>query len=139
MKEQTRAGGRSDSQQRAVKHFDLGHGLCANPFYEQCPHRLACARCPFYRPKASTLEANTEAVVDLRQMTRMQQALTLTNDELAALPKAQTCSRRSSTSSRTSRLQAGRHRANWKTAPDAPSDHRTNHRALARAASSPTR
>ncbi len=67
------------------KHFDLGHGLCANPFYEQCPHRLACARCPFYRPKASTLEANTEAVVDLRQMTRMQQALTLTDDELAAL------------------------------------------------------
>ena len=67
------------------KYFDLGHGLCANPFYEQCPHRLACARCPFYRPKRSTLEANSEAVVHLRQMTRMQQALTLTDDELAAV------------------------------------------------------
>jgi hypothetical protein len=67
------------------KYFDLGHGLCANPFYEQCPHRLACARCPFYRPKRSTLEANLEAVVHLRQMTRMQQALTLTDDELAAV------------------------------------------------------
>ena len=67
------------------KYFDLGHGLCANPFYEQCPHRLACARCPFYRPKPSTLEANAEAVAHLQQMTRMQQSLTLTEDELAAL------------------------------------------------------
>jgi hypothetical protein len=67
------------------KYFDLGHGLCANPFYEQCLHRLACARCPFYRPKASTLEANAEAVAHLRHMTRMQQTLTLTADELAAL------------------------------------------------------
>jgi integrase len=67
------------------KYFDLGHGLCANPFYEQCPHRLACARCPFYRPKPSTLEANAEAITHLRQMTKMQQTLTLTDDELVAL------------------------------------------------------
>ena len=67
------------------KYFDLGHGLCANPFYEQCPHRMACARCPFYRPKPSTLEANAEGATRLRQMTRMQQALTLTDDEVAAV------------------------------------------------------
>lgn len=67
------------------KYFDLGHGLCANPFYEQCPHRMACARCPFYRPKPSTLEANAEGVVHLTEMTRMQQVLTLTDDELAAV------------------------------------------------------
>jgi hypothetical protein len=67
------------------KYFDLGHGLCANPFYEQCPHRLACARCPFYQPKASALEANAEAVAHLNQMTRMQQTLKLTDDELAAV------------------------------------------------------
>jgi hypothetical protein len=67
------------------KYFDLGQGLCANPFYEQCPHRMACARCPFYRPKPSTLEANAEGATRLRQMTRMQQALTLTDDEVAAV------------------------------------------------------
>jgi integrase len=67
------------------KYFDLGHGLCANPFYEQCPHRMACARCPFYRPKPSTLEANAEGAAHLRNMTQMQQALTLTDDELAAV------------------------------------------------------
>jgi len=66
------------------KYFDLGHGMCANPFYEQCPHRMACARCPFYRPKPSTLEANDVGATRLRQMTRMQQALTLTDDEVAA-------------------------------------------------------
>lgn len=59
---------------------------CApNPFYEQCPHRLACARCPFYQPKASALEANAEAVAHLNQMTRMQQTLKLTDNELAAV------------------------------------------------------
>ena len=67
------------------KYFDLGHGLCANPFYEQCPHRMACARCPFYRPKRSTLDANAEGAAHLRNMTQMQQALTLTDDELAAV------------------------------------------------------
>jgi hypothetical protein len=67
------------------KYFDLGHGLCANPFYEQCPHRMACARCPFYRPKPATLEANVEGAARLHQMTRMQQTLSLTDDELAAV------------------------------------------------------
>jgi hypothetical protein len=59
--------------------------MCANPFYEQCPHRMACARCPFYRPKPSTLEANAEGASQLKQMTRMQQILRLTDDELAAV------------------------------------------------------
>jgi hypothetical protein len=67
------------------KYFDLGHGMCANPFYKQCPHRMARARCSFYRPKPSTLEANAEGATRLRQITRMQQALTLTEDEVAAV------------------------------------------------------
>jgi hypothetical protein len=67
------------------KYFDLGHGLCTNPFYEQCVHRMACAKCPLYRPKPSTLEANVEGAAYLTQMTRMQKALTLTDDELAAV------------------------------------------------------
>ncbi|HLZ21808.1 MAG TPA: tyrosine-type recombinase/integrase [Ktedonobacterales bacterium] len=80
------------------KYFDLCHGMCANPFYEQCPHRMACARCPFYRPKSSTLEANAKGAAHLRNMTQMQQALTLTEDELAAITEAPSSSRRSSTS-----------------------------------------
>ena len=36
------------------QYFDLGHGYCTYNFFEQCPHRMACARCDFYLPKAST-------------------------------------------------------------------------------------
>jgi hypothetical protein len=66
------------------KYFDLGHGLCANPSTSSA-HTGWRARCPFYQPKPSTLEAHAEAVAHLKQMTRMQQALTLTDDELAAV------------------------------------------------------
>ncbi len=40
------------------KYYDLGHGYCVNTFWAECKHRMACARCPFYRPKASTIRAN---------------------------------------------------------------------------------
>ncbi len=33
------------------QHYDLGHGYCAYTFFEQCPHRMACARCDFYTPQ----------------------------------------------------------------------------------------
>ncbi len=36
------------------QHYDLGHGYCSYSFFEQCPHRMACARCDFYTPKDST-------------------------------------------------------------------------------------
>jgi integrase len=43
--------------------YDLGHGYCSYSFFEQCPHRMACARCDFYLPKESArgqlLYANT--------------------------------------------------------------------------------
>jgi hypothetical protein len=29
------------------QYFDLGHGFCTYSFFEQCPHRMACARCDF--------------------------------------------------------------------------------------------
>ena len=35
------------------QYFDLGHGHCTYSFFEQCPHRMACARCDFYLPKHS--------------------------------------------------------------------------------------
>jgi integrase len=36
------------------QHYDLGHGYCTYTFFEQCPHRMACARCDFYTPKVSS-------------------------------------------------------------------------------------
>jgi hypothetical protein len=36
------------------KYSDLGDGYCTDDFFAKCPHRLACARCPFYLPKNST-------------------------------------------------------------------------------------
>lgn len=33
------------------RFYDLGHGYCTYDFFDQCPHRMACARCGFYRPK----------------------------------------------------------------------------------------
>lgn len=35
------------------QYYDLGHGYCTYTFFEQCPHRMACARCDFHAPKAS--------------------------------------------------------------------------------------
>ncbi len=29
------------------KPYDLGHGYCSYDFFDQCPHRMACARCDF--------------------------------------------------------------------------------------------
>jgi hypothetical protein len=44
------------------KYVHLGHGYCANPYWAQCQHRMACQRCDFYVPgnstKAQALEAN---------------------------------------------------------------------------------
>jgi len=35
------------------RYYDLGHGWCRYEFFDQCPHRMACARCDFYVPKES--------------------------------------------------------------------------------------
>ena len=47
----------------AYKFIHLGHGLCSNPYWAQCQHRMACQRCDFYVPgdstRAQALEANT--------------------------------------------------------------------------------
>jgi hypothetical protein len=34
------------------RHYDLGHGYCTYTFFEQCPHRMACAKCDFCAPKS---------------------------------------------------------------------------------------
>ena len=38
----------------AGKYYDLGAGFCSNPFWSTCRHRMACAGCDFYVPKASS-------------------------------------------------------------------------------------
>jgi hypothetical protein len=42
------------------RSYDLGHGYCTCDFFEQCPHRMACAKCDFYTPKDSTVALQVE-------------------------------------------------------------------------------
>jgi hypothetical protein len=64
------------------QYFDLGHGFCTYSFFEQCPHRMACARCDFYVPKDSTKAQLLEAKGNLQ---RMLTEIRLTDDERAAV------------------------------------------------------
>ena len=64
------------------KYYDLGHGLCSYDFFDQCPHRMACARCDFYIPKTSTKSQLLEAKQNLL---RMNQTITLTDEERSAV------------------------------------------------------
>ena len=64
------------------RDLDLGHGFCSYSFFEQCPHRMACARCDFYLPKGSTTAQLLEARGNLR---RMLLRIPLTDDERVAV------------------------------------------------------
>lgn len=64
------------------KYYDLGHGYCTYDFFDQCPHRMACAKCAFYRPKSALLGLLEESKAHLL---RMRQEIPLTEEELAAL------------------------------------------------------
>lgn len=68
------------------QHYDLGHGYCTYTFFEQCPHRMACARCDFYTPKGSTKAQLLEAEENLQ---RMRASIPLTEDEQAAVDDGQ--------------------------------------------------
>jgi integrase len=69
------------------QYHDLGHGLCSYTFFEQCPHRMACAKCDFYTPKDSTKAQLIEAKGNLQ---RMLASIPLTDDERAAVDDGQT-------------------------------------------------
>lgn len=69
------------------QHYDLGHGWCTYSFFEQCPHRMACARCDFYTPKGSTKAQLLEARDNLQ---RMRVTIPLTDDERAAVDDGHT-------------------------------------------------
>ncbi len=68
------------------QYYDLGHGYCTYTFFEQCPHRMACARCDFYTPKGSSKGQLLEAKDNLQ---RMLANVPLTDEERAAVDDGQ--------------------------------------------------
>jgi integrase len=74
------------AQGQPWQHYDLGHGWCSYSFFEQCPHRMACARCDFYTPKNSSKAQLIEAKTNLQ---RMLANIPLTEDERAAVDDGQ--------------------------------------------------
>jgi len=64
------------------RFYDLGHGFCTYQFFEQCPHRMACARCSFYRPKESSAPQLREGRDNLL---RFSQEIPLLDEERAAV------------------------------------------------------
>ncbi|MGI8715277.1 MAG: tyrosine-type recombinase/integrase [Solirubrobacteraceae bacterium] len=62
--------------------YDLGHGYCSYGFFEQCPHRMACARCDFYITKPST---QSQLLESKDEMQRMLVQVPLTDNERAAV------------------------------------------------------
>jgi hypothetical protein len=64
------------------KFYDLGHGFCTYDFFDQCPHRMACAKCSFYLPKDSTKGQLLEAKANLL---RLRQDIPLAEAEISAV------------------------------------------------------
>jgi hypothetical protein len=64
------------------QHYDLGHGYCSYTFFEQCPHRMACARCDFYIPKPSGKAQMLEAKANVDRRLAL---IPLTDGERAAI------------------------------------------------------
>jgi hypothetical protein len=68
--------------QEPWKFYDLGHGYCSYDFFDQCPHRMACAKCGFYLAKGSTRAQLLEGKSNLL---RMREEIPLNEAELAAV------------------------------------------------------
>ncbi len=64
------------------RYYDLRHGWCSYEFFEQCPHRMACARCDFYVPKDS---ARGQWLETRDGLLKMLQEIPLSDDERAAV------------------------------------------------------
>jgi integrase len=73
---------RAGTEGGPFEFYDLGHGYCSYSFFEQCPHRMACARCDFYIPKPSSQAQLLEAKGGLQ---RMLVQIPLTDEERAAV------------------------------------------------------
>ncbi|MBN3891044.1 MAG: site-specific integrase [Nostoc sp. JL31] len=72
----------ASSNGEAWKFYDLGHGYCSYDFFDQCKHRMACAKCSFYIPKDSSKAQILESKTNLQ---RMLQEIPLTEEERAAV------------------------------------------------------
>jgi site-specific recombinase XerD len=79
-RDQVQSGGASEGE--PFEFYDLGHGYCSYSFFEQCPHRMACARCDFYLPKQSSRAQLLEAKHGTQ---RLLVEIPLTDDERAAV------------------------------------------------------
>jgi hypothetical protein len=64
------------------RFYDLGHGYCTYDFFDQCPHRMACAKCAFYEPKGSSRAQLLEGQANLL---RLKQEIPLSDEECAAV------------------------------------------------------
>jgi hypothetical protein len=64
------------------RDYDPGHGYCGYDFFDQCPHRMAWAKCAFDVPKGSSKAQVLEGKANLR---RLLQEMRLTEDERAAV------------------------------------------------------
>jgi len=78
--------GRVGTEGGPFEFYDLGHGYCSYSFFEQCPHRMACARCDFYIPKPSGQAQLLEAKHGIQ---RMLVQIPLTDEERAAVESDQ--------------------------------------------------
>jgi hypothetical protein len=72
--------GRADEE--PWKFYDLGHGYCAYDFFDQCPHRMARAKCGFYVAKGSS---RAQLIEGKENLLRMRQEIPLNEAELAAV------------------------------------------------------
>lgn len=67
--------------------YDLGHGFCTNDYFVMCPHRMACPKCVFYKPKDSSRGQYMEGKTNLL---RMRQDIPLTDEEAVAVDEGVT-------------------------------------------------
>jgi site-specific recombinase XerC len=68
--------------QEPWKFYDLGHGYCTYDFFDQCPHRMACAKCGFYLAKGS---GRAQLLEGKHNLLRMRQEIPLNEAERAAV------------------------------------------------------
>ncbi|WP_440098915.1 hypothetical protein [Streptosporangium sp. H16] len=63
------------------QYYDLGHGFCGYAFFEQCPHRMTCAKCNLYTPK----DSSKDLMLGADNLQCMLAAIPPADDERAAI------------------------------------------------------
>lgn len=69
----------ANGQAEEALYYDLGHGLCSNPYWAKCPYRMACVKCPMYVP-----EEQAQYVRAKESIRRMTETISLSDDEKRA-------------------------------------------------------